>query len=152
MKISTQRDIDAPPDTLFSDMADLDRHLNDAADRGIEIIRLDDGSQGIAGGSWRVDFSLAGRRRTGELRVAKWAPNGQMALAGTVDGLAVAIDLEVAPLQDDRSRLAVAVDIAPTSMGGRILVQTLKLARPQIETRMESRIDRIQGRAEARAV
>ncbi len=151
MKLSLRRDIDAPTETVFSEISTFDAIERRARARGIAIRRLDDGAGGPAAARWDLRFDLHGRPRQARAHVVLFAPDEQIALKADFDGISALGNVELQPLSADRTRLFGTVDMRPSTLGARLLIQSLKLARGSLERRLASRLDTFARRLETGA-
>lgn len=151
MKLALRRDIDAPAATVYDEIATPEALERLASGRGVHIRRLDDGAGGPAGALWQVRAEIRGRMREGTARIAGYAPGRRLVLDAALDGLSGRATLDFAPLGPARTRLDAALEMGAASMSGRLLLQSLKLARGPIERRLAAHLDQLAGRLERQA-
>ena len=147
MKLSARTDVAAPADKIFRHLTDFDRIAASARGRGVEIERLDDGTNS-ADAAWRTSFPFRGKLRHSEIRVVGFESGEQLALRGEGDGLTARVKLELVPLSDQQTRISAIVELTPATIKARLLVQSLKLARSSLEQRLEQRLQRFGHRVE----
>ena len=141
MKLSTRQDIEAPQDYVFAAATDFAQFQRQAVQRGLAVTRLDDGSNGIAGGRWRVRFDFRGRSREMDVRVVGWDPANAMTLKGESDGVEIGFTLELMSLSRGRTRMFTSVDLRPKTLSARLLVQSMKLAKKSIAQKLSKRVE-----------
>lgn len=147
MKISTRKDIAAQPADVFAKLTDFPAHEAQARGADVDVSRLDDGSA-PARAAWRVAFDYRGRRRRADMAVVTYDPDQQLAIRGAMDGLMALGNVELMDLGDKGTRVFASVDLKPSTMTARILIQSLKLARGALERRLSRRLDRLAVKVE----
>ncbi len=148
MKLTLGREIDAPQAEVFDEIAAFDALERMARDRGVHLVRSDDGAAGPAGATWTVRFDLKGRVRKGIARVVAFEPAERIALAADLDDVTALAAVDLAPLPSRTTRLTGSVDLRPASIPGRLLLHSLKLARGSLERRLARGLDAFAGRLE----
>ncbi|WP_246184957.1 hypothetical protein [Paracoccus aestuariivivens] len=97
--------------------------------------------------SWAIGFDWRGKQRDVDLSVVENAPPEKLVLSGTSDMFDLGIVMTVIPLSLSKSRLIFEVDVRPRGMKARLLLQTAKLSRGQIDRKFAQRIGDFVGRA-----
>ena len=141
MKISARRDIDAPPEAVFAALTDFARFEAQARSNGIEVTRL--GAGGPSDAAWRIVAGIRGIRRRIEARVVAFDVPRQLALRAEGEGLSALIDAEIVARAPDRSTLLIRADLTATTLKGRLLLQSLKLARGALTERLDRLLARL---------
>lgn len=171
MKISTRRDIDAPIEEVFAAVTDFDRFERQALRRGAEVVREDPGDPGGAGGAgeegangiggetggetggagggairvgsrWRIRARIRGQEREIETRLTRLDPPVGATLEAATAGLRGEVTAELVALSARRTRIILGIDLRPETLKGRLLVQSLKLARRTLTARLDQRLER----------
>lgn len=143
MKFSTEEEIAAPIETVFAALTDIDRFEAAAEKRGIEVARTDDGPAPAAGTAWQIGFDLAGTSHKVDAEVTDFTPPGGFTLnahSGGLDGVGV---VTLAALDPARTRLALSFDLRPRTLSARLLLQTIRLAKANLEHHLEAGIGRL---------
>lgn len=140
MKFSTRQDTDLPADALFRAVGNFSNIERMLVRRGATVRRLDGLSGPAVGMRWQIGFDLRGRRRAAELEVTEYAPSETIALAGNSDQFDIAIRMTVVALTRSKSRLLFETDVQPRGMKARLLLQTAKLGKPQLDRKFAERI------------
>jgi hypothetical protein len=135
MRFSARADVDAPAEEAFAAFADFPRYVRLAEERGATVQTLP-----APVFAWAAAFDWNGARR--ELRgdVTRFdPPRGFVAAmaAGEIEGT---IEIEVTPRDASRSRVRAAMEWRPVTMGGRILLQSLKLVKGRLDDRFAARV------------
>ncbi|SHJ69053.1 Polyketide cyclase / dehydrase and lipid transport [Palleronia salina] len=148
MKISTRRDVDVAPDRVFAALTDFTRFEQKARAAGAQVDLTNGESRGMA--AWRVRFDYRGRSRKADLRVVTYDPDTQLAIKAELDGIHTLFNVEVMEVAPNCARMFVSLDIRPTTMKGRLLVQSLKLAKTSMTRRLDRRLDQFAREIERR--
>lgn len=140
MKFSTRFDLDSKAEDLFARIGDFGRIERMLMRRGASVSRLDPAETPQTGVGWIVGFDWRGRPRSLRLDVVTCEPPQRLSMSGQSDALDVAIDATVIALSPSRSRLIFETELRPRNMRARLMMQTAKLAKPQLDRRFERRI------------
>ncbi len=150
MKLSSRQDIDAPAAFVFAALADFDAWERAAMRRGADVQRTENVNRDASGQSWLIKFAYRGKVRRIVLQQTAMQPPTSLQFAGngaSLDGVA-AIDLmQLAPR---RTRLSVTLDLRPRTIGARILMQSLRLAKARLNRRFSDRVVQICAEIESR--
>lgn len=148
MKFSSRTEIDAPPQDVFARLSDFDRIEAMARERDVTVERLDDLSNGPSGARWQIVFDYRGKNRTCEADIAAFVQNEQIAARGQMEGLTVFGNVELVEYEAGKTRMFCTVDLKPTTMRARLLVQSLKLAKSALDKRFAKRLTQFGKRIE----
>ncbi|QFU09713.1 Polyketide cyclase / dehydrase and lipid transport [Rhodobacteraceae bacterium THAF1] len=148
MKFSSRTEIDAPPTVVFERLSDFERIESLARERGVKVERLDDGSEGPSDARWRIDFDYRGRSRSCDAAIAAYVPGEQIAGRGELEGLSIFGNVELVEYDPGKTRMFCTVDLKPSSMRARLLVQSLKLAKGTLDRRFAKRLNQFGKRLE----
>ncbi|WP_099824283.1 SRPBCC family protein [Oceaniglobus indicus] len=139
MQLGTQHDIAAPIDAVFAACTDFSALERQALRRGIEVERTQGGND-PAKAAWRLKFAVKGKPRTLDARVERFdKPNG-LTVAGQTEGMDVALAVELIALSRVQTRMVLSVVLKPRSMTARMMVQTMKLAKCNLNGRLSRRV------------
>lgn len=150
MKISTLRDVDAPPEAVFAALSDFERYEAQARSKGIKVTRVDEGD-GPDGAAWRVAAEFRGIHRAIEARVVTFERPERLTLKAGSEGLSALIACEVVARAPGRSTLHVRIDLASGTLKARLVLQSLKLARGALTQRLDRQLDRLARSIESSA-
>ena len=139
MKFSTREDIAAPMDQVFNALSDFEAFERQAMRRGIDVRRIDPLTQPGVGMRWQVKFKLRGRKREMELELTRFDPEGEMIFDAKSPGIEAKFMVELVPLSRSRTRMSIALDMTPLNLSARLLVQSLKLAKSNLNNRFKQR-------------
>ncbi|TRW96769.1 hypothetical protein FNJ84_11910 [Paracoccus sp. M683] len=135
MKFSTRRDTELTADQLFQSIADFDRLERILLRRGAAVTRI--GTSAAPGPGWDIGFDWRGRRRDLRLQVVRFNQPEQIAMQGESEAFELLIDLTVVALSRLRSRLILEADIRPRNMRARLMLQTARLGKSQLDKRFD---------------
>lgn len=139
MKFSAREDISAPIDQVFDALSEFEAFERQAMRRGIEVQRTDTLTQPGVGMSWKVAFSMRGRRRDFDLTLVRFESPNEMVFDAKSSGIDADFTVELMALSRSRTRMAIALDITPLNLSARLLVQSLKLAKANLSKRFKLR-------------
>ncbi|MEO1778119.1 MAG: SRPBCC family protein [Pseudomonadota bacterium] len=140
MKFSARDDIEAPIEDVFAALSDFEAFERQAMRRGAEVQRVDDSLQPTVGAAWRVAFTLRGRRRDMNLQLVRYEAPSEMVFTATSQGMDATFTIELMALSRARTRMAVALELKPLNLASRLLVQSLKLAKSNLNQRFKQRV------------
>ncbi len=148
MKFSTRQDTAHGAAALFGAVCDLSRIERAMLRRGAELRRLDPERPLGEGSSWEVGFDWRGHPRKLTLAVATLDPPERLVFAGRLEQFDVTIAMTVVALSPRKSRLICEVDVSPRGMKARLMLQTARLGKAQLDRRFAERVrDMVEGLA-----
>ncbi|MDB6178834.1 hypothetical protein PAF17_15160 [Paracoccus sp. Z330] len=140
MKFSARFDVDSTAQELFDMIGDFPRFERMLMRRGANVSRIDPAQEPGTGMGWHIGFNWRGRNRDIRLEVTRHDRPEKLSLAGSSESLDISIDATVIALSRSRSRLIFETDIRPRNMKARLMLQTAKLGKPQLDRKFERRI------------
>lgn len=141
MKFSTRKDIVAPAEFLFQKLADFGTFERLTVRRGGSLRRLDRLSQPGAGMSWDIGFRFRGRDRQMIVNLNRYEPDEILEYHGSSKSFEIGMQLQLTDLSKSRTRLNVGFEIKPRTLGARLMVQSAKLGKGNLDRRFVERID-----------
>ncbi|SLN39742.1 hypothetical protein PSA7680_01966 [Pseudoruegeria aquimaris] len=135
MKLSANEDIEAPIDTVFRAVTDFDFFERSALRRGIDVTRTDGAKP-----HWSMGFDYRGKARRLEADLIEMETPSLVKFRGKMGGIYGDLDVELVPLSRNRTRLSVATVLKAESLTGKLLLQSLKLAKSKITKRYKKRV------------
>ncbi|MGR3545436.1 MAG: hypothetical protein ACU0BE_14215 [Paracoccus sp. (in: a-proteobacteria)] len=141
MKFSTRIDTDSAASDLFDTVGNFDRIERMLTRRGAVITRIDPAQEPGTGVGWMIGFDWRGQPRQLRLEVTRYDRPERMSMVGQSDSFDVAIDATVVALGRARSRLIFETGLRPRRMRARLMVQTAKLGKGQLDQRYARRIN-----------
>ena len=146
MRLTAQTDIRAPLDRVWAALTDVDAVERAGLKRGVDVTRVDEGGPVAPGAEWRIAFDFRGRRRTAAARLLRLDPDEVIQAGVRGEGLESLAEAELIPLSPTTTRMHARVEFAAISFQGRLLLQTMKLARGGLQRRLDDRLDRFSRR------
>ncbi len=140
MKFSTRCDTDICAVDLFARISDFDRIESILLRRGATVQRIDPAQEPGTGMGWNIGFDWRGKARDLRLEVIRFDRPERVSLAGQSDSFTIDTDMTVVALSRTRSRLLFDTNVRPRNMRARLMLQTAKLGRGQLERKFAERI------------
>lgn len=140
MKFATKEDVEAPIEHVFAMLADFEGFERAALRRGAEVRRTDSLRQIGPGMTWAAKFQMRGRERNIIIKLITFDAPNMMAFSGGAKGLEGEMTIDLVALSRRRTRMAIALQLSPKTLSARLLVQSLKLARSNLNKRFHLRV------------
>jgi uncharacterized protein YndB with AHSA1/START domain len=140
MQFTSKEDIEAPIEQVFAEITDFQRFERAALRRGAEVQRPDTLAAPGVGMSWQARFRLRGRMRDVTLRLVEYDPPNGIVLTAEATTIEGRMGVDLVALSRGRTRLSVDLILAPRSIAGRLLLQSLKLARSNLTRKFRLRV------------
>ncbi|MBW7056964.1 hypothetical protein KY389_09680 [Paracoccus bogoriensis] len=141
MKFSTRIDTDMTAECLFDRVGDFEAFERTLIGRGASVKRIDPAQDpGITMG-WKIGFDWRGRARRLLLVVSRFDRPEQIVMAGSSEALDIWLKLTFVALSRSRSRLIFETELKPRNMRARLMIQTAKLGKAQLDRRYARRIE-----------
>jgi carbon monoxide dehydrogenase subunit G len=140
MKFSSKEDIEAPIEQVFAHVSDFAALERAALRRGAEVQRTDSLRKPDVGMSWSASFVARGRQRQLDIQMTEYDPPNSMRFHSMAQGLETDMKVELVALSRGRTRLSVELELKPRSISARLLVQSLKLARANLNKKFHLRM------------
>lgn len=152
MKFSAREDIEAPIEFVFSQICDVAPLERAAMRRGAELERLDQGGAIGLGSAWRLAFSFRGKKRNVAARVTGFDTPHEIVIGSESAGIDGITKVELVPLSTRRTRIVFGQELKSNTLAARLLLQSLKLAKGQLEARLKKRLKTYASDIEGRFV
>lgn len=137
MKFSSREDINQPVETVFAAVSDFARFERTALRHGAEVARVDDlGAPGV-GATWHSQLAYRGRKREVTTELTTFDVPEQMVIALRSRGVKGAFSVQLIPLSPRRTRLMVQLELRPKTLGVRVFLQSLRLAKASMNKRFK---------------
>ncbi len=140
MKLTTKEDTEVPIEVAFKAVSDFASFERSALRREVEVepFQNEDGAR-----AWNIGFNFRGKARKMTAHVAEFdAPNGYT-LAGTSGGLEGELDIELVALSKKRTRITVTMHSRANTLAARLLLQSIKLAKNNLNRRFRKRVAKL---------
>lgn len=140
MKFSTRHDIAAPIGFVFVCATDFAGFERQALRRGIDIGRSDAARGVVAGMRWKAQFAYRGKTRKLAGELTRLDEPNSFLIQSVSGGVESDLDVEFLPLSRQRTRVRVALNLAPKTLSARLLVQSLKFSKNSLDARFARRV------------
>ena len=141
MKFSTRIDTDLPAERLFEVVGNFDALERMVIGRGATVARIDPSNEPGIDMGWNIGFDWRGKARQLRLAVTRFDRPEQMMMAGHSDALDLTVVATVVALSRVKSRLIFETEVRPRNMKARLMLQTAKLGKAQLDRRYQRRIE-----------
>ncbi len=140
MKLTRREDVEAPVAHVWAILSDTDHWERAALRRGAEVQRLDALETVAPGMGWQLRFAWRGKPRQVTLRLAAVDPGQRIAFTAVSPNISGEASVDLADMGPKRTRLTVVVEVKPRTLGARLVLQGLRLARARVDRRFADRI------------
>ena len=140
MKFSTREDIDAPVETVYQAVTDFDGFERQILRRGIDLTRDETRPPDVIGARWNANFKWRGRPQDLEAELVSIEPNEGYAIESRTGGIVCMGVVDLVSLSKARTRMFVSLDLKPTTLSAKLLVQSLRLAKGSLSRRFKMRV------------
>ncbi|WP_095589477.1 SRPBCC family protein [Actibacterium ureilyticum] len=137
MKFSTREDINLPADAVFSAVSDFHKFERAALRRGAEVARTDNLDQPGVGATWLSQLTYRGRHRDITSELTAFDAPERMVIDIRSRGLRGDFLVQLIPLSPRRTRLMVQLELRPRTLGVRVFLQSLRLAKSSLNKRFK---------------
>jgi len=148
MKFTTHHDVDAPIAYVFQRVSNFGVYERQALRQGAHVARLDGAGPVRVGSTWDVAFTFRGKDRKLRAKVARLDAPEHLDIDTLATGLSSETKVTLVPLSPKTTRVNVTVEIAAKSLPARLMLQSLKLAKTNLNRRFAKRVkDQVKGLA-----
>lgn len=140
MELTGREDIDVPIAQAFEMLTDVEVYERSALRRGADVTRLDSLSQAGVGAKWEVAFQFRGKPREAQIEMTGFDAPNEIEMKAILQGLEADIKIELVALSRTRTRIQFWSGMKANSLSARLLLQSLKLARGNLNKRMAKRM------------
>ncbi|WP_397542532.1 SRPBCC family protein [Roseovarius salis] len=133
-------DVEAPSDFVFSQMADFNAIERAAMRRGAEVQRIDKLTRTGPGMAWDVSFEFRGKTRELRLELVEYDPPNGMSFDYRSPSLSGRMTLELVALSRNSTRVRMDVTAKAETLTGKLMLQSVKLARKTVNSRAKARM------------
>ncbi|QXT40373.1 hypothetical protein [Gymnodinialimonas ceratoperidinii] len=142
MKFKVSEDVDAPMDITWSRFTDFSGIEAEATGRGVELSRVGNWTNPVAGNGWRGSAKIRGRVRPLESKISALDSPDRCEITTTVGGMDAVYEMTFLSLREDMTRVQVMLDLSASTLSARLALQTLKLARGRVMQRLQGLLAR----------
>ncbi len=140
MQFSSKEDIEAPIDQVFRMLSEFERFERSVIRRGVELQRLTEGTEPAPGMAWQAQFTMRGKPRDLRVYLETYDPANVMRFKSESSGLDAFLEVELVPLSQRRTRMAIVLNLKPNNLSARLLIQSLKLAKTNLTKRFKLKV------------
>lgn len=140
MKFSAKEDIDAPLHNVFAMITDFEAFQRIAMRRGADVTRVDTLPEPGVGMEWKVVFDFRGRQRKLNLKLSEYDSATGVALVIDSPSISGSFRTDLLALSRTRTRMSVELDVQPMNLSARLLIQSLRLAKANLNKRFKLRV------------
>lgn len=140
MHLSSRTDIEAPIAFVYAVLSDFEGWERAGLRRGADISRTDKLRSPGPGMAWAARFRYRGKDRALSIRLTALEPEQKLAFAGKGRLVEGDMSLELMSLSPKRTRLILHLDIRPMTLGARLFLQSVKIAKGRVQTRLNKRL------------
>lgn len=149
MKFSAREDIEAPIAQVFSEISDFRRFERQALRNGVQVQRNFKPGLPAKGQEWQIGVMFRGTERQILTQLAEYEAPTRMRFLSSTKGLRGEGEVELLALSANRTRLFVSLELRPETVAGRVLVQSLKLAKTRLTRKFKRRVSGFAQRIES---
>lgn len=135
MEFNTREDIEAPLDQVFAEVTDFDQIERQIMRRGVEVRRVGETATPGPGMGWVAGFVFRGKPREAKITLTEYDRPNSMIYHTVSGGLEARTKVDFVALSRSRTRVGMAVTLEPKTLSARLMVQSMKLAKGNLEKR-----------------
>lgn len=143
MKFNAREDIDMPQEQAFRALSDFDHWERTALRKGANVQRKDTLAVPGPGMTWDIGFVWRAKARNLNVRLAEFDAPQAMRFEGVSPSFEGWMTVEVVRMGARRARLALTVEVRPRTLAARLFLQSARLARRRIKTRLDLRMKQL---------
>lgn len=140
MELTAREDVDVPIEQAFEILTDVEVYERSALRRGAEVARMDSLSFPGVGAKWKVAMTYRGKPREINLEITGFDAPNEIQLKAQVQGIESEIKVELVALSRTRTRIQFWSGMSAKTLTGRLVLQSLKLARSNLNSRLSKRL------------
>lgn len=137
MKFSSREDLNLPVETVFSAVSDFQKFERVALRRGAEVARTDDLDEPGVGATWHSQLTYRGRKRDVTSELTAFDAPERMVVDIRSRGVQGDFSVQLIPLSPRRTRMMVQLELKPKTLGVRVFLQSLRLAKSSMNKRFK---------------
>lgn len=151
MKLATKKDIEAPIAKVWAALSDYEAWERSAMRRGVDVERTDKLTKPGPGMSWTSRFAYRARTRKADMKLTEMTGPGLLAFMLSSDAVDVAAKVELIEMSARRTRMHLTSEVKPRSLGARLFLQSLRLARAKVDRKFDAKVAQLALELETRA-
>lgn len=151
MKLATKKDVEAPVAQVWAGLADHEAWERAAMRRGVEVERTDALRTPGPGMAWHSRFDYRGKPRKVNLTLSEMTEPVLLGFTLLSDAIEIDTRVELIEMSARRTRIHVQCEMKPRSLGARLFLQSLRLARAKVDRKFDAKIAQLATDLEQRA-
>jgi uncharacterized protein YndB with AHSA1/START domain len=140
MKVTSRHDIEAPVAFVFQTLTDFDGWERSAMRRGSDVVRTDKMTAVGVGLAWLVRFRFRGKDRRLAITLTGIDAPSRVSFAMTGGLFDTTSIIDLMELGANRTRLVMVGEARPKTLGARLVLQSLRLARGRVQRKVDRRV------------
>jgi hypothetical protein len=140
MKFSTKEDLEIGIDEVFVMLSDFDGFERMFMRHGVDVMRLESDAAIGLGSQWRAKAKIRGKMREFKVELVDYDRPNCMGFTSESGGIASSFIVELVALSRNRTRMRVELDVKPKTLPARLLMQSARLARNNLNKRYKTRV------------
>ena len=150
MHLSSRTDIEAPLGFVYEALADFEGWERAAMRRGADVGRTDKMRAPGLGMGWHVVFRFRGKERTVDIRLTQLEPEEKFSFTAKGRVIEGDLSIDLVSLAPKRTRLVMHTQVRPLTIAARLFLQSMKLAKGRVQTKLNGRLEQLSTELEAR--
>jgi hypothetical protein len=148
MKLSNRQDIEAPIQSVYAAASNFPAIERQVEKRGVAVERDPDAPDTGPGKRWTARANWRGREHVILSELVSIDEGQGYAIESSSGGVVCMTVVDMVALSRTRTRLLVSMELRPTTLSSRLLVQSLRLAKARLNGRLKSRMQEFAHRME----
>lgn len=140
MQFTTQQDIDAPAAYVFQRVCNFEAYERQALRNGAQVERTDGRGPVGVGATWDVAFTFRNKDRKLRAVVTELIAPESLVVDTDAKGLNSQTRVTLVALSPNTTRVIVVISLGAKSLQAKLLLQSLRLAKPRLNKRFRKRI------------
>lgn len=145
MKFSTRKDLNLPLEAAFDNLSNFAAFERAARRRGAEVVASGPEAAALA---WQLRFPLRGKMRALSIVLDRIERPEAMAFTGESKSFDIRLDLTLFALSRTRTRLGVELEVRPRTLSGRLLLQSMRIAKSGYVRKFDAAVQGFAGKLE----
>ena len=150
MELTGREDVDVPIQQAFDLLTDVEVYERSALRRGAEVTPMDTLTRPGIGSKWKVEFTFRGKAREADLEITGFDTPNEVEMHAKLQGLETDVKIELVALSRTRTRIQFWTGMRAKTLSARLLLQSLKLARGNLNSRLSKRMANLRNDLEDR--
>jgi len=149
MKFDYKTTINVPVEFAYARLTDFDKFEKDGFGNISEFKPVGDIAAPDIGAKWKVRSEFQGRQRSFSLQLRQLLPNESVVLGNGTDKFDVEASFGLSKIDDGNTGFVFEINSSAKTITGRLIMQTMQLARSRIEKKLVVDFDAMRDRMEA---